>query len=64
MLVIIGLFLARLTIGLFIISLMDLAGPRLERMVDVLTKPSQLTLDNYRAIFENESITSSLWTTS
>jgi alpha-glucoside transport system permease protein len=28
-----------------------------------LTKPSDLTLDNYRAIFDNEAITSSLWTT-
>jgi alpha-glucoside transport system permease protein len=62
-LVIIGLFWLVPTIGLFIISLMDPADLASNGWWTFLTKPSQLTLDNYRAIFENESITSSLWTT-
>ena len=62
-LVIIGLFWLVPTIGLFIISLLDPADLASNGWWTFLTKPSQLTLDNYRAIFENESITSSLWTT-
>jgi alpha-glucoside transport system permease protein len=62
-LVIIGLFWLVPTIGLFIISLMDPADLASNGWWTFLTKPSELTLDNYRAIFENESITSSLWTT-
>jgi len=30
---------------------------------EVLTQPSVATLDNYRAIFDNEAITSAVWTT-
>jgi alpha-glucoside transport system permease protein len=62
-LVIVGLFWLVPTIGLFVISLMDPADLASNGWWTFLTKPSQLTLDNYRAIFENESITSSLWTT-
>ena len=63
LLVIVGLFWLVPTIGLFIISLMDPADLASNGWWTFLTKPSELTLDNYRAIFENESITSSLWTT-
>ena len=63
MLVIVGLFWLVPTIGLFIISLMDPADLASNGWWTFLTKPSELTLDNYRAIFENETITSSLWTT-
>ena len=62
-LVVIALFWLVPTIGLFIISLMDPADLASNGWWTFLTKPSELTLDNYRAIFENESITSSLWTT-
>jgi alpha-glucoside transport system permease protein len=63
LLVAIGLFWLVPTIGLFIISLMDPADLASNGWWTFLTKPSELTVDNYRAIFENESITSSLWTT-
>jgi alpha-glucoside transport system permease protein len=62
-LVVIALFWLVPTIGLFVISLMDPADLASNGWWTFLTKPSELTLDNYRAIFENESITSSLWTT-
>lgn len=62
-LVIVGLFWLVPTIGLFIISLMDPADLAANGWWTFLTKPSELTVDNYRAIFDNEAITSSLWTT-
>jgi alpha-glucoside transport system permease protein len=62
-LVVVGLFWLVPTIGLFIISLMEPAQLASNGWWTFLTKPSELTLDNYRAIFENEAITSSLWTT-
>ncbi|MGH3036194.1 MAG: carbohydrate ABC transporter permease [Gaiellaceae bacterium] len=62
-LVLIGLFWLVPTIGLFIISLMDPADLASNGWWTFLTKPSELTLDNYRAIFDNTTITSSLWTT-
>jgi alpha-glucoside transport system permease protein len=62
-LVLVALFWLVPTIGLFIISLMDPAQLASNGWWTFLTKPSELTLDNYRAIFENEAITSSLWTT-
>jgi alpha-glucoside transport system permease protein len=62
-LVVVGLFWLVPTIGLFVISLMDPADLASNGWWTFLTKPSELTLDNYRAIFNNEAITSSLWTT-
>jgi alpha-glucoside transport system permease protein len=62
-LVLVGLFWLVPTIGLFMISLMEPAQLASNGWWTFLTKPSELTLDNYRAIFENEAITSSLWTT-
>ena len=62
-LVLIGLFWLVPTIGLFIISLMSPAQLNESGWWTFLTKPSQLTFDNYQALFDNEAITSSLWTT-
>jgi alpha-glucoside transport system permease protein len=62
-LVVVGLFWLVPTIGLFIISLMDPADLASNGWWTFLTKPSELTLDNYRALFDNGAITSSLWTT-
>jgi len=62
-LVVVGLFWLVPTIGLFVISLMDPADLASNGWWTFLTKPSELTLDNYRSIFNNETITSSLWTT-
>jgi len=62
-LIVVGLFWLVPTIGLFIISLMDPADIAEGGWWTFLTKPSELTLDNYRSIFNNETITSSLWTT-
>ena len=63
LLVVIALFWLVPTIGLFIISLMDPAELASNGWWTFLTKPSELTLDNYQAIFDNETITSSLLTT-
>ena len=63
LLVIVGLLWLVPTIGLFITSLL---APEdfLERgWWQVFSKPSKLTFDNYQAIFDNETITSSLVTT-
>ena len=62
-LVAVGLFWLVPTIGLFVISLMDPADIAEGGWWTFLAKPSQLTLDNYRALFDNDAITSSLWTT-
>jgi len=62
-LIVVGLFWLVPTIGLFMISLLDPADLASNGWWTFLTKPSELTLDNYRAIFDNETITSSLWTT-
>jgi alpha-glucoside transport system permease protein len=63
LLVIVGLFWLVPTIGLFVISLMNPADLASNGWWTFLTKPSELTLDNYRALFDNNAITSSLWTT-
>jgi alpha-glucoside transport system permease protein len=62
-LVLVALFWLVPTIGLLIISLLDPAELASDGWWTFLTKPSELTLDNYRAIFENDTITSSLVTT-
>jgi alpha-glucoside transport system permease protein len=62
-LVLVALFWLVPTIGLMIISLLDPAELASDGWWTFLTKPSDLTLDNYRAIFENDTITSSLVTT-
>jgi alpha-glucoside transport system permease protein len=62
-LVLIALFWLVPTIGLFIISLMAPADLAENGWWTVFGEPSRLTFENYRAIFDNEAITSSLWTT-
>jgi len=62
-LVVVGLFWLVPTIGLFIISLMDPADLSENGWWTVFGEPSRLTLENYRALFDNDAITSSLWTT-
>jgi alpha-glucoside transport system permease protein len=62
-LVLIGLFWLVPTIGLFIISLMSAADLNENGWWTVFAEPSRLTIENYRALLENDAITSSLWTT-
>jgi alpha-glucoside transport system permease protein len=63
LLVVIGLFWLVPTIGLFVISLMDPADLASNGWWTVFSEPSRLTLENYHTLFDNEAITSSLWTT-
>jgi alpha-glucoside transport system permease protein len=63
LLVLIGLFWLVPTIGLFVISLMDPADLASNGWWTVFSEPSRLTLENYRTLFDNQAITSSLWTT-
>jgi alpha-glucoside transport system permease protein len=51
------------TIGLFFTSVLDPSVIGREGWWEVLSKPSQATFENYRAIFHNEQITSSILTT-
>jgi alpha-glucoside transport system permease protein len=51
------------TFGLFFTSLLDPAEIGTTGWWEILSKPSAGTFDNYRDIFNNEDITSALWTT-
>jgi alpha-glucoside transport system permease protein len=51
------------TIGLFVTSVIDPAEISQMGWWELLSKPSQATFENYRAIFDNEQITSSIFTT-
>jgi alpha-glucoside transport system permease protein len=51
------------TIGLLFTSLLQPADIGRTGWWHVITQPSLATLDNYRAIFENDAITSAIWTT-
>jgi alpha-glucoside transport system permease protein len=51
------------TFGLFFTSLLDPAEIGTTGWWEILSKPSAATFDNYRDIFNNEDITSALWTT-
>jgi len=51
------------TIGLFFTSVLHPSVIGQEGWWEVLSKPSQATFENYRAIFHNEQITSSILTT-
>jgi alpha-glucoside transport system permease protein len=51
------------TIGLFFTSVLDPSVIGREGWWEVLSKPSQATFTNYRAIFDNDQITSSILTT-
>jgi alpha-glucoside transport system permease protein len=62
-LIIVGLLWLVPTFGLFVTSLLQPGDFNNEGWWHFLTEPSKLTLDNYRTVFENGAITSSLWTT-
>jgi alpha-glucoside transport system permease protein len=51
------------TIGIFFTSVIDPAVIGREGWWQILSSPSQATFENYRAIFDNEQITSSIVTT-
>jgi alpha-glucoside transport system permease protein len=51
------------TFGLFFTSLIDPAEIGTTGWWEILSKPSAATFDNYRDIFDNEDITSAIWTT-
>jgi alpha-glucoside transport system permease protein len=51
------------TIGLLLTSLLSPTEITQTGWWHILTKPSLATFDNYREIFNNEAITSALWTT-
>jgi alpha-glucoside transport system permease protein len=51
------------TIGLFVTSLMEPTDFQQQGWWNYLAHPGQLTLDNYRAVFHNQAIMDSLWTT-
>jgi alpha-glucoside transport system permease protein len=51
------------TIGLFITSILPASVVSQEGWWNIFSSPSDATLDNYRALFDNEAITSSLRTT-
>jgi alpha-glucoside transport system permease protein len=51
------------TLGLFFTSLIDPAVIGRMGWWEILSEPSQATWENYSDIFDNESITTSIWTT-
>jgi alpha-glucoside transport system permease protein len=51
------------TFGLFFTSVIDSAQIGQMGWWEILSKPSEATFDNYREIFDNEAITTSIWTT-
>ena len=51
------------TLGLFFTSLLDPSAIGRPGWWEILSKPSLATFDNYREIFDNEAITSAIWTT-
>ena len=59
----IGLLWLVPTLGLFFTSVLDPSVIGRVGWWEVLSKPSQATFDNYREIFDNEAITSSILTT-
>jgi alpha-glucoside transport system permease protein len=59
----IGLLWLVPTLGLFFTSLIEPASIGTSGWWEVLSKPSIGTFENYREIFDNEDITSAIWTT-
>src|SRR5688572_9316918 len=51
------------TLGLFFTSVLDPSVIGRAGWWEVLSKPSQATFDNYQEIFDNEAITTSIFTT-
>ena len=62
-LVFIGLLWLVPTLGLLFTSLLDPTEIGRTGWWHVITQPSLATLDNYREIFQNDAITSAIWTT-
>jgi alpha-glucoside transport system permease protein len=62
-LVLIGLMWLVPTLGLMFTSLLAPESLLSEGWWQIFSKPSEATFANYEAIFENDTITSSLWTT-
>jgi alpha-glucoside transport system permease protein len=62
-LIAIGLIWLVPTFGLFITSLMPREDFQEEGWWTVFSEPSKLTFDNYEALFDNDVIVDSLWTT-
>ena len=62
-LVFVGLLWLVPTIGLLFTSLLAPRRSVASGWWHVITQPSLATVDNYRAIFENDAITSAIWTT-
>jgi alpha-glucoside transport system permease protein len=63
LLVFIGLLWLVPTLGLLFTSLLQPAEIGRTGWWHVITQPSLATLDNYREIFQNDAITSAIWTT-
>jgi alpha-glucoside transport system permease protein len=62
-LALIGLLWLVPTLGLFLTSLLPPSIIGTAGWWEVLSQPSVATLDNYQAIFDNQAITSAIWTT-
>jgi alpha-glucoside transport system permease protein len=62
-LVLLGLLWLVPTLGLMLTSLLGPENLLSEGWWQVFSKPSEATFSNYQAIFDNNAITSSLWTT-
>lgn len=63
LLIVIGLAWLVPTFGLLLTSLLPAAEANQEGWWSILSKPSLATFENYQSIFDNDNITSSLWTT-
>jgi alpha-glucoside transport system permease protein len=63
LLIVFGLLWLMPTLGLFITSLMPATEFQQQGWWHFLAHPGGLTLDNYRAVFDNQTIVDSLWTT-
>ena len=61
--VLLGLLWLVPTLGLMLTSLLTPENLLTEGWWQIFSAPSQATFDNYEAIFDNEAITTSLWTT-
>jgi len=62
-LVLVGLLWLVPTLGLLLTSLLAPSDLLTKGWWQIFSTPSRATFDNYQAIFDNETITSSLWTT-
>jgi len=62
-LLLVGLLWLVPTVGLFITSLMKPTDFTQEGWWNFITKPGDLTFDNYQNVFDNQAIMDSLWTT-